>query len=183
MPPPSCVSLFNAVCNTFNVPSFPPRRPLLCPLCIHPSCNFRGGREGVSPPCSWRHACLHCLRETHACSRIRCPLRMTMHLFFSSIFFFFVLFFASFPPSLFFMQIFRAFVFLFLVPLPPLLLLLLPPRWKIKCENVVGEERRGGRFQPLERRESGKGVGLFNLKTYRFVSRFRAIYRFDFSRC
>lgn len=118
VPPPSCVLLFNAVCNTFNVPSFPPRRPLLCPLCIHPSCNFRGGREGVSPPCSWRHACLHCLRETHASSRIRCPLRMTMHLFFSSIFFFFVLFFASFPPSLFFMQIFRAFVFLFLVPLP-----------------------------------------------------------------
>lgn len=183
MPPPSCVSLFNAVCNTFNVPSFPPRHPLPCPLCIHPSCNFRGGREGVSPPCSWRHACLHCLRETHACSRIRCPLRMTMHLFFSSIFFFFRFIFRFLPSlPLFYANIPRVRIFVSRPP-PSLLLLLLPPRWKIKCENVVGEERRGGRFQPLERRESGKGVGLFNLKTYRFVSRFRAIYRFDFSRC
>lgn len=140
VPPPSCVSLFNAVCNTFNVPSFPPRRPLLCPLCIHPSCNFRGGREGVSPPCSWRHACLHCLRETHASSRIRCPLRMTMHLFFSSIFFFFSFYFSlpSLPPSFLCKYSARSY-FCFSSPsLSP------PPPPPPTLENKMRERCRGG---------------------------------------
>lgn len=145
MPPPSCVSLFNAVCNTFNLP------PLPSFLCVHPSLvqlsRREGGREGLSS-CSWRHACLHCLRDTRVHAYV--ALSMTMHLFFRSTFFLFFSFYFHFLPSLFFMQISRAFVFLFLVPSPTL-------------ENKMRGGWRG--FQPLEPRESegagGEGVNRF----------------------
>lgn len=92
------------------------------------------------------------LLARHACSRIRCPLYDYAFVFRSTFFLFFSFYF-HFLPSLFFMQISRAFVFLFLVPSP------YPPRWKIKCEEG------GGDFNRLKPRESegagGEGVNRF----------------------
>lgn len=146
MPPPSCVSLFNAVCNTFNLPPLPPF------LCVHPSLvqlsRREGGREG-GPFLVFLATRVFALLARHACSRIRCPLYDYAFVFRSTFFLFFSFYF-HFLPSLFFMQISRAFVFLFLVPSPTL-------------ENKMRGGWRG--FQPLEPRESegagGEGVNRF----------------------
>lgn len=119
--------------------------------CVHPSLVQLSRREGLSS-CSWRHACLHCLRDTRVHAYVA-PC-MTMHLFF--VVFFFPPFYFHFLPSLFFMQIFRAFVFLFLVPSPSLPPPTLENKMRERCrEGEVG--RRG--FQPLEPREPGRGEG------------------------
>lgn len=147
MPPPSCVSLFNAVCNTFNLPPRPPSSALCASI---PRATFEEG----GPFLVFLATRVFALLARHACSRIRCPLYDYAFVFCSI--FFFPPFYFHFLPSLFFMQIFRAFVFLFLVPSPSLP----PSRWKIKCENVVEKERwGGGDFNRLNRasREGGRG--------------------------
>lgn len=141
MPPPSCVSLFNAVCNTFNLPPLPPF------LCVHPSLvqlsRREGGREGLSS-CSWRHACLHCLRDTRVHAYV--ALSMTMHLFFVVLFFFFSRFiFTSFPPSFLCKYPARSY-FCFSSP---------PPRWKIKCEEGGGDFNRLNRVSRRGQGERG----------------------------
>lgn len=175
MPPPSCVSLFNAVCNTFNLPPRPPSSALCASI---PRATFEEG----GPFLVFLATRVFALLARHACSRIRCPLYDYAFVF-CSIFFSPVLF--SLPSlPLFYANIPRVRIFVSRpLSLPPL-----SPRWKIKCENVVEKERwGGGDFNRLNRASRGGGrgrrVSLFNLKTYRFVSRFRAIYRFDFSRC
>lgn len=153
MPPPSCVSLFNAVCNTFNLPPRPPSSALCASI---PRATFEEG----GPFLVFLATRVFALLARHACSRIRCPLYDYAFVFCSI--FFFPPFYFHFLPSLFFMQIFRAFVFLFLVPSPSLP----PPRWKIKCENVVEKERwGGGDFNRLNRASRGGRRG-------RRVSRF-----------
>lgn len=153
MPPPSCVSLFNAVCNTFNLPPRPPSSALCASI---PRATFEEG----GPFLVFLATRVFALLARHACSRIRCPLYDYAFVFCSI--FFFPPFYFHFLPSLFFMQIFRAFVFLFLVLSPSLP----PPRWKIKCENVVEKERwGGGDFNRLNRASRGGGRG-------RRVSRF-----------
>lgn len=147
MPPPSCVSLFNAVCNTFNLPPRPPSSALCASI---PRATFEEG----GPFLVFLATRVFALLARHACSRIRCPLYDYAFVFCSI--FFFPPFYFHFLPSLFFMQIFRAFVFLFLVPSPSLPSPTLENKMRERCrEGEVG--RRG--FQPLEPREPGRGEG------------------------
>lgn len=119
--------------------------------CVHPSLVQLSRREGLSS-CSWRHACLHCLRDTRVHAYVA-PC-MTMHLFFVVFFFSPVLF--SLPSlPLFYANIPRVRIFvsrpLSLPPSPTL-----ENKMRERCrEGEVG--RRG--FQPLEPREPGRGEG------------------------
>lgn len=153
MPPPSCVSLFNAVCNTFNLPPRPPSSALCASI---PRATFEEG----GPFLVFLATRVFALLARHACSRIRCPLYDYAFVF-CSIFFFPRFIFTSFPPSFLCKYSARSY-FCFSSPLPPSS----PPRWKIKCENVVEKERwGGGDFNRLNRASRGGGRG-------RRVSRF-----------
>lgn len=124
---------------------------------VHPSLVQLSRREGLSS-CSWRHACLHCLRDTRVHAYVA-PC-MTMHLFFVVFFFFPRFIFTSFPPSFLCKYSARSY-FCFSSPLPPLFPSSSPPptlenKMRERCrEGEVG--RRG--FQPLEPREPGRGEG------------------------
>lgn len=150
MPPPSCVSLFNAVCNTFNLPPRPPSSALCASI---PRATFEEG----GPFLVFLATRVFALLARHACSRIRCPLYDYAFVF-CSIFFFPRFIFTSFPPSFLCKYSARSY---FCFSFPPL-----SPRWKIKCENVVEKERwGGGDFNRLNRASRGGGRG-------RRVSRF-----------
>lgn len=146
MPPPSCVSLFNAVCNTFNLPPRPPSSALCASI---PRATFEEG----GPFLVFLATRVFALLARHACSRIRCPLYDYAFVF-CSIFFSPVLF--SLPSlPLFYANIPRVRIFvsrpLSLPPSPTL-----ENKMRERCrEGEVG--RRG--FQPLEPREPGRGEG------------------------
>lgn len=152
MPPPSCVSLFNAVCNTFNLPPRPPSSALCASI---PRATFEEG----GPFLVFLATRVFALLARHACSRIRCPLYDYAFVF-CSIFFFPRFIFTSFPPSFLCKYSARSY-FCFSSPLPPLFPSSSPSptlenKMRERCrEGEVG--RRG--FQPLEPREPGRGEG------------------------